>query len=278
MRVLALSDVHADFEPNRRWLTQISDVDHQEDVLLLAGDVTDKLDLLEQTLGSLRRKFAQLFFVPGNHELWDRETLYADAITKFEVILARCANLDIRTEPRTIGHVRIVPLFSWYTRPEEGADSLYVEKKSEDITLTGWADDYLVRWPDFPHVGGAAAHFLARNEAHLQPIDDIPTISFSHFVPRRDLLMRTATEIQSQGAGTPDPNPHFNFSRVAGTNALERQIRVLRSAVHVYGHQHRNRWREIDGIVYASHCLGYPAERKRMPSAAIDGPLVVWED
>lgn len=277
MRVLALSDIHVDYEQNRDWLARISNVDHLQDVLLLAGDVTDKLDLLERTLENLRRKFAQLFFVPGNHELWDRERKFGDAIAKFERILERCAALDVHTEPRVIDGVRIVPLFSWYARPEDGLDSLFLEKASEDMSLTAWADDYFVRWPQFATGGSAAAHFLARNETRLQRNDDLPTVSFSHFLPRRDLMMRATAEIEREGPGIPDPNPHFNFSRVAGTQGLDRQIRRLRPAVHVYGHQHRNRWREVDGILYVSHCLGYPTEGRRTPSADVGGPRVVWE-
>lgn len=277
MRILAISDLHVDYRENRDWLAQISNADHRQDVLLLAGDVTDRQDLLERTLESLRPKFGQLFFVPGNHELWDRERAYQDAIAKFEHILERCAALDVCTEPRVVDGVRIVPLFSWYARPEEGPDSLFREKASEDQSRTAWADDYFVRWPTFGNDAGPAAHFLARNETRLACHADLPTISFSHFLPRSDLMMRTAAETAREGPAIPDVNPHFNFSRVAGTAGLDRQIRRLRPAVHVYGHQHRNRWREVDGVRYVSHCLGYPGERQRAGSAAIRAPRVVWE-
>lgn len=278
MRILAVSDVHVDFAPNRDWVDQVSNVDHRRDALLVAGDVTDNCDLLERTLETLRRKFAHVFFVPGNHELWDRQRAYHDAIAKFEHILERCAALDVCTEPRVLDGVRVVPLFSWYARPEESPDSLFREKASEDRSRVAWADDYFVRWPAFGEDGGPAAHFLARNETRVQQhIDDIPTVSFSHFLPRSDLMMRTPMEIEREGPAIPDLNPHFNFSRVAGTYGLDRQIRQLRPVVHVYGHQHRNRWREIDGIVYVSHCLGYPAERRRASWTAAPGPRVVWE-
>jgi len=277
MRILAISDLHVDYRENRDWLAQISNADHRQDVLVLAGDLTDKRDLLERTLESLRPKFAQLFFVPGNHELWDRERAYRDAIAKFEHILERCAALDVCTEPRVVDGVRIVPLFSWYARPEEGPDSLFREKAREDPARTAWADDYFVRWPTFDIKGGPAAHFLARNETRLAYNEGQPTVSFSHFLPRSDLMMRTAAETEREGPAIPDANPHFNFSRVAGTAALDRQIRRLRPAVHVYGHQHRNRWREVDGVRYVSHCLGYPGERQRAGLAAIRGPCVVWE-
>jgi len=277
MRILALSDVHVDYEENRKLLARISSADHQRDVLLLAGDVTDNLDLLERTLEALRRKFGRLFFVPGNHELWDRKRKYRDAIATFEHILERCVDLGVDTEPRLVGGVRIVPLFSWYTRPEDGSDSLFMDKASEDLSRTAWADDHFVRWPDFENGGGAATHFLDRNETRLRTDDDIPAISFSHFLPRRDLMRRTAAEVEVEGPGIPDSHPYFNFSRVAGTDGLERQIRKLRPAVHVYGHQHRNRWREIDGILYVSNCLGYPREGLHSVSITVGGPRVVWD-
>ena len=78
-------------------------------------------------------------------------------------------------------------------------------------------------------------------------------------------------------SGHRDPNPRFNFSRVAGTSALDTQIRRLGSIIHVYGHQHRNRDRVIDGVHYVSHCLGYPVERSRGVVRGIDeGVREVW--
>ena len=74
-----------------------------------------------------------------------------------------------------------------------------------------------------------------------------------------------------------DPNPSFNFSRVAGSAGLERQIRRLGSVIHVYGHQHYNRHRIIDGIRYISHCLGYPQERANGQIAGVeDSPKMIW--
>jgi hypothetical protein len=73
-----------------------------------------------------------------------------------------------------------------------------------------------------------------------------------------------------------DAYPRFNFSRVAGSSGIETQIRRLGSTAHVYGHQHRNRDRVVDGVRYVSHCLGYPSERRRGTSI-IEGPLTVWE-
>jgi hypothetical protein len=50
------------------------------------------------------------------------------------------------------------------------------------------------------------------------------------------------------------------------------------SRVHAYGHQHRNRAVEIEGVLYISHCLGYPYERNSGRIGYFEpGPRVIWE-
>lgn len=71
MRVFALSDVHLDFAVNAEWIAALSDWDYRDDILILAGDVTDRLPLLGWCLSILRRRFRNVLFVPGNHELWE---------------------------------------------------------------------------------------------------------------------------------------------------------------------------------------------------------------
>jgi hypothetical protein len=131
-RVFALSDVHVDSGLNLTWIQALSESDFQRDVLILAGDVSDRMDRLASALAGLRSRFASVFFVPGNHELWIRGTgPPRGSLGKFDRVLALCDSLDVRTRPGRAGNgngVWIVPLFSWYMKPEEGPDSLYVPK------------------------------------------------------------------------------------------------------------------------------------------------------
>jgi hypothetical protein len=98
-------------------------------------------------------------------------------------------------------------------------------------------------------------------------------MTFSHFLPRRELLRGRHRET---GTGTREPRHSFNFSRVAGSRAIDRNLRSLSSIVYVYGHQHRNRDRTIEGVRYFSHCLGYPAERDRDHIMDLEnGPILI---
>jgi predicted phosphodiesterase len=281
MRVFALADVHVDYPDNMLWLQALSPIAYRADTLILAGDVSDDLNKLQTALACVCTKFAHVFFVPGNHDLWIRHGECPDSLAKFWQILALCTALGVKTSPAKVGAttrdqgVWIVPLFSWYVKPEEGSGSLFVRKAGEDPTLEMWADNYFTTWPPLQAGLTIAEAFLRLNERHLHQYD-APVISCSHFLPRTELMFRIQGE-GATGSAVTDAHPRFNFSRVAGCMRLEEQIRRLGSVVHVYGHQHRNRHRLIDGVLYISHCLGYPYEREQgYIGEGEKGPKLIW--
>ena len=64
-RIFAISDIHVDIPENLRLVNSWSDVDFKNDVLILAGDVTDNLSLLKTVLTSLTQKFSKVCYVPS---------------------------------------------------------------------------------------------------------------------------------------------------------------------------------------------------------------------
>lgn len=278
--VFALSDIHVDYKENMDWLHALSPTKYRDSTLLVGGDISCDLGKLELALACLKIKFSEVFFVPGNHELWIQPKERMDSIAKFQRVLELCASLKIRTNPVKVAATRhnpgvwIVPLFSWYVKPEEGDKSLFVPKENEDPTLKMWADNYFIKWT--PEMAGTtlADYFLGINEGRLKPYD-APVISFSHFLPRSELMFNTEAAIQDR----PEParNLDFNFSRVAGSWGLEEQIRRIGSTMHIYGHQHRKRNRIIDGVHYISNCLGYPHE-KEYCCISTNGPELIWNE
>jgi len=264
MQVYAISDVHADFRDNLWQLEQLPRHSYGADALIVAGDVSHEPEVLRRTLHIFLERFRDVFFVPGNHELWIREGQHASSVEKFQEILRLCESLGVHTEPEVIGsgegRVCVVPLFSWYTRPGEGSDSLYRERPIQEPAESVWADDYLVKWPKTAGFR-AVQYFLDLNAERVSaeyPVGN--RISFSHFLPRQDLMFAAPGELRY---AAPDPGrAFFNFSAVAGSTRIDEQVRQLGSRVHVYGHQHRNRRRLYDGVWYVSNCLGYPEERR----------------
>lgn len=239
MRLVAISDVHTDFRENLLMLEQLSDIRYQDDILLLAGDISHRYTLIRSTLALLRTKFRAVFYVPGNHELWVRQEPYT-SVDKFFKIQDLCATLGIHTQPTQIGGVWIVPLLSWYQASFDADDS------GNSQELSGWADFYCCRWPR--GVEDVAEFFLSMNQPHLKLYDG-PVISLSHFLPRRDLLPAT------------DRLKFKGLPKVAGCHGLDEQIRLLQSRIHIFGHSHISCDRVIDGVRYVQNPLRYPRER-----------------
>lgn len=287
-RILAISDLHVDFKDNMQHMLSLSESAYRDDCLIVAGDACDDIVKLEQLLGSLKSKFSEVTFVPGNHELWVRRKAFADSLEKFNKIMELCEQLGVRSRPFTVGNseseVTIVPMFSWYRTEDSDPHSLRIRKEGEDWETSPWADKYCCKWPVHWHREPALAanYFAGLNVENIRQYET-PVISVSHFLPRRELIFNEQQHIDrfcAEDALIPkfesDPAPSFNFSRVAGCSLIDQQIRSLGSTMHVYGHQHRNRNRIIDGVHYVSHCLGYARERSILGHNV--QPRVIWQD
>jgi predicted phosphodiesterase len=238
MRIFAFSDLHTDFAENRRRLRRLSSMRYLQDVVVVAGDIADDLEIIAWTLRELRSKFGNVFYVPGNHELWVRNTL-RNSVEKFHQILSLCDEIGIFIRPAWTGETWIVPLFSWY-------DAAFDDDNSADAaTLEGWADFYFCKWPD--EIQSVSEYFLKMNEPNLRAYNG-PVITLSHFLPRRELLP-PVSKLSFKG-----------LPLVAGAQALDRQIRTLNAVIHVFGHSHINCDQVIDGVRYVHSAFGYPEE------------------
>jgi len=243
MRLFATSDLHTDYKENFRWLQELSDTEYRDDVLIVAGDVSDRLEITRETLLLLRSKFRQLLFTPGNHELWVRGQ-DINSIEKFQLILDLCDELEIATKPIHLENLWVVPLFSWY-------DGVF------EPEMRAWADFSFCKWPE--DTAPLSDYFLRLNEPHLKSYD-APVISFSHFIPRHDLL---------------PPKEYLRISWLGNVSvcaALDSQIRRLSSNVHICGHTHTFFDRVIDEVRYVQNPIKYPKER-RTPSLPIK---LIW--
>jgi len=236
MRIFAVSDLHTDFAENPRRLQQVSSKAYLQDALVVAGDIADDLKIIDWTLRKLRSQFGQVFYVPGNHELWVRDGEH-DSVEKFRRVLGLCDEIGINTRPGRAGNNWIVPLFSWY-------ESDYDREGEADVSsLEGWADFYFCKWP--VGVGSVSEYFLNLNESRIKEYNG-PVITLSHFLPRRELLP-AVERLSFKG-----------LPLVAGALALDRQIRALNAVTHVFGHSHIDFDRVIEGVRYIHYALDYP--------------------
>lgn len=152
MRVFALSDLHAGYPENLNWILQLSNWKYQNDVLVLAGDVTDRLRVLVRVLNVLRSKFKELLFVPRNHDLWvDTEDLKC-SIEKFGVIASLCKEEGVKQSSHDFGELTIVPMFSWYDF-SFGEPDRHLRRALRDFKSCVWP-------ANLPDVVAVNQHFL----------------------------------------------------------------------------------------------------------------------
>jgi 3',5'-cyclic AMP phosphodiesterase CpdA len=208
-------------------------------VLILAGDVTDALGLLDWTLGTLARKFRQVLFVPGNHELWViRDEQPKNSLQKFHEVRAVVERAGASMERFEEGEVTIVPLLSWYD---------YSFGEPTDDLRQAWMDFRACRWPAGYTEREISAYFAGFNEHQAIPAKGT-VITFSHFLPRIDVMPRGI------------PGSGRALYPVLGAARFDEQLRRLGSRLHVYGHSHVNRQVTIDGVSYINNAFGYPNE------------------
>ncbi len=83
MKIYAISEIHIDHKENMKWMLNLSKNDYKNDVLILAGDVSDKTEHLELAFKTLSSCFRHICFVPGNHDIWVRRNKENDSIQYF---------------------------------------------------------------------------------------------------------------------------------------------------------------------------------------------------
>lgn len=241
MRIFAVSDIHVDYDVNARWVADLSVADYQDDVLILAGDVSDTLRLLEWCLGTLAARFRKVLFVPGNHDLWVlREDHGKDSLQKFDAVRAAVESSGASMQPYRAEGVSIIPLLSWY-------DYSFGEPTAELRSM--WMDYRACRWPDGYTDRDVALHFASLNDEHVSVPGD-KVITYSHFLPRIDLMPWFIPAAQQI------------LYPILGSTLVEAQLRRLGSRIHVYGHSHVNRQVKIDGVSYINNAFGYPHETR----------------
>jgi predicted phosphodiesterase len=241
MRIFATSDVHVDYEANARWIAAFSRVEYVDDVLILAGDVSDSARLLGWTLGILAKCFAHVLFVPGNHDLWViRDGRHKTSIDKFTEVCALVTRCGASMRSFHVTGLSIFPLLGWYD---------YSFGAPADELRDIWMDYVACKWPPNFNLRDAADYFESHNETPIiAPNQTI--MSFSHFLPRIDVMPNGI------------PKDKMVLYPVLGALSLDTQLRALKSTKHIYGHSHVNRHIDIDGVTYINNAFGYPRETR----------------
>jgi predicted phosphodiesterase len=239
MRVFALSDIHVDYDENGQWVRDLSPSEFVDDILILAGDVSDSAARLRFCLETLTRKFRKVLCIPGNHDLWvirDREP--KTSLDKFAEVVQIATESGASMERFACDGLSIIPLLGWYD---------YSFGAPSEALKSAWMDFHACRWPEGFEAADVAAHFAGLNDLST-PASEGMVITFSHFLPRID-VMPGAIPLEGRW-----------LFPVLGTTRLDMQLRTVGAKLHIYGHSHLQRRVQLDGVTYVNNAFGYPHE------------------
>ena len=283
MRLFACSDLHVESAENRAWLQQLSPTAFRRDALIVAGDVSDEMHLVEAALRCLVEKFGTVFFTPGNHDLWlsahDTAAGVRDSLTKLTKLLTMCSELGVVTGELRVGNanagVNVCPILSFHHQSwDDEPDIEDWAIPPADLVMSDYhncnfppslsmKDESVARAVDALNDGRVPA---AESSASSEP-----RVTFSHFLPRVERL----------------PEKRFLtlpvLAKASGSRFLRDRVQALRPIMHVFGHSHFG-WDQTldDGVRYVQAALGYPGERRsrwhtlRIGEFGSAGPLLLW--
>lgn len=129
MRFKLVSDVHSEYMDDHGVLF-FNELPNDVDVLILAGDICDDVTL-SHVLDIVSKRFADIVYVPGNHEVWG---------TTFDVHDSRMTSLDesydnvhvLNPGVATIHGSRIVGCTMWFRKT---MDSVLCQNKTNDFRM-----------------------------------------------------------------------------------------------------------------------------------------------
>ncbi|HEX6862767.1 MAG TPA: metallophosphoesterase [Thermoanaerobaculia bacterium] len=252
MKLYALADLHLRYEVTRKALQALRP--HPDDWLILAGDVGETEEHLRFALALLTRRFARLFWVPGNHDLWTipnrADDLRGEAKYRRQVQI--CRDFGVLTpedpyvswpgEPRCIVAPTFV-LYDYTFRPDE-IDSVEgaIAWAAEENLL---CSDEVLLHPD-PHPSRQAwceQRVRATEPRLAEAAARAPLVIVNHFPLRQDLAILPRIP---------------RFSIWCGTRLTEDWHIRYRAEAVIYGHLHIRGSYRRDGVRFEEVSLGYP--------------------
>lgn len=265
-RLFALSDLHVRYPANRALIADLPP--HRSDGLILAGDLAEREDDLAWTLETMRSKFASLYWVPGNHELWTMSSAPASSSrpatgiddlrgeAKYLRMVDVCRSFDVKTpeDPFEVWEGSGPPmaialanaLYDYTFAPDDIAGDMPRTLAWAMEAGLRCADEELLHFDPYPSRAAWSAASCARTEAKLDAIPaELSSVLVNHFPLLREHAVLPRI-------------PRFTIW--CGTRRTETWPRRARAKVVVYGHLHIPITHFRDGIRYEEVSLGYPKQ------------------
>lgn len=247
MKIWAISDLHLAYDANKAAFETLEQ--HPNDWLILGGDLGETIEHMEIACRISTQRFAKVFWIPGNHELWTTGSLRGDE--KYKALVATCRSFGVITpeDPYVkLPHenVYVVPMFLLYdytfcppgvTNPIQWALEADLYCRDEEI-LEPHPFPSRQKWCEV-----RCEETARRIESEIPK--DAKTILVNHFPLREEHAVLPAI-------------PRFKIW--CGTKRTEEWHKMFRATVVVSGHLHFRTTRYRDETRFEEVSFGYPRQ------------------
>ena len=280
------------------------------DILIIPGDISHQLKLIESTFIEAKKGYDDVFFIPGNHEMWcTNSSKYSSSLDKIQDIIHLCNTLNVSYYPVYYPdcNLLITPLWSWYHASWDTSDrtsfiAYCTANSSNPIPFEDkWVDFHLCKWPSSiesheeitclkSNSQKLAKYFSSFNESWLERFinnnDDekekeksILTTTSDDSTRKDDMEIISFSHFVPLQELIPKYLFHDELRKVAGSNPLKEQIYLLKPNTHVFAHTHLPVDTIIDDVRYIQWSLG-TGEERHTSCSKIDknGPLCIFDN
>lgn len=263
MDIYATSDLHLDQKENFLAFQQAfpfpSQTAHQQDCLILAGDICESTSQLQEIIERLRCYYQEIIWTPGNHELWVRPSQQNAGYTsadKYRQMISLCQSLSVHTPeddflqlPGTQQNLILAPLFVLYDysfKPEHVKTEDAVEWAMESNVLC--TDEILIKTTPYTSVVEWCEQRIKYSQQRLDAYkgrEDCQLILINHFpLSQQSFHLKYIPR----------------FSIWCGTTQTQNWHTHYRAKSVISGHLHLPSKQEIDSVSFYEVSLGYPGQ------------------
>jgi 3',5'-cyclic AMP phosphodiesterase CpdA len=258
----AISDLHIGHTGNKP-VTESLHPSSPDDWLIVAGDVAERTDEIRWSLDLLRKRFAKVIWVPGNHELWTtgKDPMQIFGQSRYDYLVHMCDEMGIVTPEHPFpvwtdegGPATIVPMFLLYDYsflPEGTATKAEGLALARERNIVG-TDEFLLSAEPYATRDAWCRDRVKQTREKLEDLDWLtPSILVNHFPLVREPC---------------DAMFYPEFAMWCGTTATKDWHTRYNALCSVYGHLHIPRTTWYDGVRFEEVSVGYPREwRRRKP-------------
>ncbi|MFJ1673889.1 metallophosphoesterase family protein [Streptomyces sp. NPDC088251] len=257
--LLAVSDLHVGMADNRPLIESLRP-DSDEDWLIVAGDVAERIEDVEWALRLLAGRYSRVLWTPGNHELWTtkQDPVQLRGQERYEHLVELCRSLGVSTPedpyplwPGPEGPVAVAPVFLLYDYSFRAPGTTTKEASLAYAHKTGvvCTDEFLLHPDPYPSRDAWCRARVTETERRLAAHDpQVPLVIAGHWpLVREPMAVLTYPE----------------FAQWCGTELTADWHRRFNVAAVVYGHLHIPRTTWYDGVRFEEVSIGYPREWRR---------------